>query len=271
MDGLFPQFPYTNFHGQNLDWYIHKVVWLLHEVHRLRKYIDEELQKVRGEVKEALEEWERRLAQIEANISAQLEDLKKQTQEILEDAEKQFKDFIAAQQKILDDFKDWIEANNYKIKAYVDFEIQKLKDLINAPIEGPVFNYFRQETTPIQLALYDYYNHLRVHAYTAKWFDAAGMTAQELDNLDKTALNWDIEGKHIIKDYRKWWPWWAFSPYTGLRETTENLIYQLFQYHGVGLTTEMWDDLGYTAGTFDNSGYNAFQLDWTNAPMALGN
>lgn len=267
--GLFPEWPYTNFHEQNLEWYIHKTGFLLKEVRALKDRLDSALQEISDKVDEKLLEMRHELDQIEADILATLERIQRETEETLADARKEFADFIARQQAILDQFSKQIEAYNQYIKSYVDTQIQILRDLIESPIEGPVFNYFRQEVTPIQVALEDYYNYLRPHAFRAGWFDRQGITVGEWDGLGKTALEWDLEGEHIIRNFKRQWPWLAYDPWTGLKVPMAELIYRLTEYHGVGLTTGQWDAMTYTAGEFDAAGYQAFTLDWSNAPLEL--
>lgn len=269
MDGLFPGMPWTNFHGQNIQWYLYKTAWLLNNVGNIREEVLAEIEKAKGEIADSLKAYEEKFSAMENEIKEQLASLMSETKDTISEALKRFDDFLAEQDKILGDFQAWVESSNLSLKAYVNYEIRRLEDLINTPIEGPVFNYFRQKMTSIQEALLDYYQYLRDHAYTTGFFDNSGITAGEFDSLGKTALEWDLEGKHIISKFKKLGPHWAYSAYTGLKVPVPELIYQLFQYHGVGLTTGQWDAMDYTAGQFDAAGYTAYQLDWTNTPLAL--
>ena len=267
--GLSEYFPHTNFHEQNQDWYLRKTIWLLKEVSTLKAYVDEQLEAMRDTLDGKILEWQRQLDDLQADITQSLADIIKQTNDTLAEAKADIDALIAEQEKRLDEIMEEIQSQYWQIKAYVDGEINKLKDLINKPIEGPVYNPFRQKITTIQVALYDYYNFLAPHAFTTGWWDTNGLTAGEWDNLEETAIRWDMAGLLIIMEYKKSWPWYSYSPWTGMRVSNSNLIYQLAQYHGVGLTCGQWDTMEYTAGEFDTAQYTAYDLDWTNKPLAL--
>lgn len=267
--GLFEHFPHTNFHEQNLDWYLRKTLYLLQEVQALRQYVDERLEDMQNKLDSRIAKWQEQLDKLESDILKSLEDVISKVNQTLEQSQKDIADLIASQEQRLNEIMAEIQSQYWNIRAYVDSEIARVIDMINKPIEGPVFNVFRQKTDTIQNTLYDYYNFLRAHAFKAGWFDGVGVTAGEFDGLGKTTLEWDMSGFHIINDSRRSWPWFSYSPWTGLRTPNSDLIYQLAEYHGVGLTCGDWDGMDYTCGTFDGKGYTAWMIDWTNQPLEL--
>lgn len=269
---LIPPWPYTDFHSLNLDWWIKKLVETANNLAGIDARVDQKIADSEAKLQATIDEWKKTLDDIQIKLNESLENI----DEAMKNQAKQFQDFIDAQNKKLEEFQAIIEGfegqldNNYWLmKSYVDMQIAILRELINKPIEGPVYNVFRQKTTSITVALEDYYNYLRDHAFTAAFFDTSGLTAGQFDSLGFTALSWDLNGHNHISDFKKLWPWFMYSPWTGIRTPVSQVVEQLWQYHGVGLTCGVWDNMTWTAGEFDAKQYTAYILDWTNVPLEL--
>ena len=255
---LFEQLPYTNFHDINLE-------WLLRSMRDLQNY-----------VKTTIADFNNRLSAAEATITKEIADRKAadaalQTQitnnynalntKIINLTNKHNEDVFKLRGEIAASYIDSTE--------YTDVEIAKVIAMIKALPSDPVFNYFRQKMCTIQHTLQDYYLWLRDHAYSAGWFDSQGMTCRQLDDLGKTALEWDLDGVKIIKDYQQTWPYQMFDPYNGRKITVVQAVQNLYQLHYTGLKCGEWDSMTYTVGEFDAAGYTAYQIDWTKEPQIL--
>lgn len=251
-------FPYSNFHEINLE-------WLINKMKELECFVKTEMAKQNQKLKELSEKLDKEIADRkngDENLQRQItNNYNALTNRIANLEETHRLDVIVLRNEIS---QAYLTAKNY-----TDNEIEKVKKLINKPIPCPTFNYIRQETVCLQTTLYDYYNFLRPHAFTAGWFDMQGFTADELDSLGQTALQWDMFGEINLRNARKNWPWIVYDHNTGNRVCVAQSLNELWQYHMKGLKCDEWDSMVYTAKEFDNKNYTAHQLDWTITPLEL--
>lgn len=255
---LFEHMPYTNFHDINLEWLL------------------QAMKDLQNEVKTALADFNNRLTAAEAKITKEISDRKAADAQLQTQITNNY-NTLSTRITNLNNKHDEevfklrgeIAASYINSTEYTDAEIAKVIAMIRALPSNPVFNYFRQKMCSIQHTLQDYYLWLRDHAYSAGWFDSQGMTCGQLDGLGKTALEWDLDGVKIIKDYQEKWPYQMFDPYSGRKITTVQAIQNLYQLHYTGLKCGEWDSMTYTAGEFDTAGYTSYQIDWTKDPANL--
>lgn len=158
-----------------------------------------------------------------------------------------------------------IEAEDEILKTYVD---QKITDLIN---EIPdlttvnVFNPVRGEITSIQIAIDDLYSLGRSDALTAYEYDILGISAEDYDDLELTAIQYDQFGRLyleraglIINPYH-----YMVSPFTGELVLLETVINELASLHKDDTLTAMeYDALDLTASYYDALDLSAYDYDW---------
>lgn len=251
-------FPYSNFHEINLE-------WLINKMKELECFVKTEMAKQNQKIKELGEKLDKEIEDrktADAGLQTQItNNYNYLVSRIGTLEEKHRLDMVYV--------RDEMAQNYVTLKNYIDQEIEKVKRLINAPIPCPTFNYIRQKTVCLQTTLFDYYNFLRPHAFTAGWFDAQGFTCAELDSLGQTAIQWDMFGKCNLRNARKNWPWMVYDHHTGQVVPAAQSLNELWQYHMTGLTCGEWDNMSYTCAEFDAAGYTAKQLDWTKDPAEL--
>lgn len=255
---LFEHMPYTNFHDINLE-------WLLKSMRDLQNYVKTEIASINN-----------RLTAAEAKITKEIADRKAADAELQTQIKNNYTNLNTKITNLTNKHNEDIFklrgeiASSYIDSAeYTDAEIAKVIAMIKTLPSSPVFNYFRQKMCTIQHTFQDYYLWLRDHAYRAGWFDSQGMTCGELDDLAKTALDWDLNGVRIIKDFQQTWHYLMPDPYTGKKVTITQAVQNLYQLHYTGLDCGQWDAMTYTAAEFDTAGYTAYQIDWTKEPAKL--
>lgn len=111
-----------------------------------------------------------------------------------------------------------------------------------------VYNLTRGTTTDLVTLVYDVYDATRDRAYTALDFDTANKTATELDGLDETAYNLDVNGFTVIYPMDN-----VINPYTGLHDNINNVLSMLAQAaaDNEALTATDFDALELTADEYE--------------------
>lgn len=143
-------------------------------------------------------------------------------------------------------------AMNAGNKAYTDSEIAKVKDMIEQ-IEIDfnhivVFNPYRGYRTTLQEWIDDNSQSVRFFAITAGEYDTLNLTATKYDNRLLTAYQYDFLFKHIFADIIGA----IINPFTGLRDTVQNVIDWLASLHYSGYTAGVYDGFDMTAEAYDN-------------------
>ena len=113
------------------------------------------------------------------------------------------------------------------------------------------------ETSFVEL-VYDVYDATRDHAYTARTFDAAGLTAAQFDALDETAYVLDTKGHEILYPAGL-----VNNPYTGLKEPIDSVLEQIAQNAAgdYAITATEFDALELTATAYDAYDLSAYMFD----------
>lgn len=222
--------------------------------------LDDKITNVENELDASLQYFDQAmaaaLAEIKAEMQNALDTLNASNAQFQASISQQFLDTTAALQKAIQDGDD---IN----KAYIDFKIAEINCKLKNLDLPTVYNPFKAEVDTIQNTLNSFYEYMRWEAYTAGEFDIAGLTAEQLDSLGWTALQWDLHGKAALKKLWNWSPFKIRSPNTGGFEDYAKLIHQLFSYHQQGLTAGEFDSLDLTAGQFDGFDIAAYPFDWT--------
>ena len=121
-----------------------------------------------------------------------------------------------------------------------------------------VYNLTRGTTTDLVTLIYDVYDATRDKAYTALDFDTANKTATELDALDESAYNLDVNGYVILYPTDM-----VINPYTGLHDNINDVLSMLAQAaaNNEAISASDYDALELTATEYENYNVTAVIYD----------
>ena len=114
------------------------------------------------------------------------------------------------------------------------------------------------ETDLIEL-IYDVYDACRDHAYTAQQFDTAGKTATELDGMNETASNLDVNGYDLLYPVNL-----VINPFTGEYENINPVLEELARV-ALGdnsITAATYDGKEISAEDFEAYNMTAYMYDY---------
>ena len=136
---------------------------------------------------------------------------------------------------------------------------QKIDDMqFNLP---DIMNPVRGFKTSIEKAIDDVYDALRYFALTALQFQGTNLTAQQLDDLQLTSLEWDLYGyNHLYTVQNE-----CINPLTGERASICSILADLALYASTRTWTALiWDGTwDRDADTIDNLDLTAFEFDYS--------
>lgn len=270
---MFNEYPYTDFHELNLDWVLAKV-----------RGFDGELSKLVTEFAEIKDEVDNLLdtvdAEIEAKINAyvpgyvdsQLQPYIAQLNIALAEV-RALKDLIDGWDELLADVRrDFTQAdinikNDYlakinTLRLATEYALQELSDRIdNIAFEYPdILDPTSGLYANIATVIYNVYDVLRYNALTALQFQAAGLTAQELDDLGLTAHEWDLNGYQYLYNQITQ----CINPLTGERASICAILQDLALYASQRTWTALiWDGWDRDATTIDGLDITAFDFDYS--------
>lgn len=164
---------------------------------------------------------------------------------MIEGMDEQTKLYITA--KIIEAVRP-IEKELAKIQVEIDNLQFELPDIMN-PAKG-----YR---TPLYNVIINMWDALRYAGATCRDWCIASKTAGELDGMSKTALEWDLYGKHyLIKRnvYR--------NPMTGLLNNPGTIFQALAEFHRNALTAAEYAALDLTAAEYAAYELTAYEYDF---------
>lgn len=123
-----------------------------------------------------------------------------------------------------------------------------------------IYNLVKGYKTNIAYVIYDVYDACRYMAYTAAQYANAGLTAQEFDDLQREALDLDLNGYLILYPPKQ-----CLNPLTGVRADICTILQDLALFASVRTWTAYdWDSIwDQDATTIDGLDITAFNFDYT--------
>ena len=123
-----------------------------------------------------------------------------------------------------------------------------------------IYNLVKGYKTNIAYVIYDVYDACRYMAYTAAQYANAGLTAQEFDDLQREALDLDLNGYLILYPPKQ-----CLNPLTGVRADICTILQDLALFASVRTWTAYdWDSVWLQdATTIDGLDITAFNFDYT--------
>lgn len=240
--GLFEQFPYTNFHNLNLDWILQKYKELIEEVNQINEWVAQH----KIEYQDAI-----------ARLTAVENELYTFEDQIREEFDKLKQEQIDQLNKALEDMQKQLDDTLAEARAEIDEQITMLQNEVRKAITE-LENEFDALSTEIQNEL----NELKVYlnrkiieinnVLTANNTYVFEYVEQRLDDF--------IREFPVLVDFP------VYNPIRGETTNIQQCLYDLydfarfygltaFQYDNLGLTASEYDDLELTATEYDQNAY----------------
>lgn len=291
---MFDKYPYTDFHELNLDWIIATVKQLKVSVEGIELdnvTIHEQLNSIVAQLDNVLgiihDEVARQIQEadipgiVDIAMIPYINTLNDALREVnrLEDEVNNIKIFVDSWDEQLNQLRsdytlaDTVLKNDYQTRdaiIYADL-LEKIAiiqtEIDNLEWELPeVYNLVKGYRTNIVNVIYDVYDAVRYFAYTAIQYTNAGLTASELDGLNKQALDLDVNGYTILYPPKK-----CLNPLTGIPADICAIVQDLALFASERTWTALiWDSTWeQDADTIDALDITAFNFDYTDSAAPI--
>lgn len=247
--------PYTNLHDLNLD-------WILEEVRKLHKRVDELTKQVNSFTNE-LEECRKQMVDLINSTDAKN---RAWTIQLLEEKIKNLENEITKDiATIVQLLSTAITNGDANIKAWVSVELQKMYNLLPRYQETHVINPVSGLQDTLQNTLNDLFSWLRYGGPTALEYAMAQLTADEYAALDITAKQYALYGKWILRRNRRNHNLWHVmpNPWTGEWAPISLVVNELAALHRVnGPTAAEYEAYNLTAHQYLDYYITATEYAW---------
>lgn len=281
------KYPYTDFHELNLDWILKEVKEFDAKLAELVTQFDEikvDFQQIQNDFADIQREFNQILDEVDAKIreslstyvpeyvDAAMDPYVRQLNAALAEVETLKQMVLSWDQQLLQIRLDYEQGDrNVKaeclgaLNAYKFEVLQQIIRLDNRiddlEFQLPdIYNLVKGYKTNIAFVIYDVYDAVRYFAYTAIEFTNAGFTAQDLDDLQIEALDWDVNGYN-----RLYPPQECLNPLTGVRASICSILQDLALFASERTWTALiWDNTwDRDCDTIDGLDLTAFEFDYT--------
>ena len=269
-------YPYTDFHEANLDYLLTKYrefdsrlselvsdfAQVEADFETLSREVNNLLNTMEAEIRRAIEEYlptamAPYINQINAAI-AEIEAMRK----LMAGWEEQLRlirsEYSTADNNLQIDYISRIANLRFEMIQQIIRLDNRIDDL---EFELPeIYNLVKGYKTNIAYVIYDVYDACRYMAYTAAQYANAGLTAQEFDNLQREALDLDLNGYLILYPPKQ-----CLNPLTGVRADICTILQDLALFASVRTWTAYdWDSVWLQdCDTIDALDITAFNFDYT--------
>ena len=277
---MFNKYPYENFHELNLDWVLAKLREFDGKLSTLTVEFDDIkndfdvikrevytlLDTIEAEIRRAITDFvpgyvDSQLAPYMSRLDAALAEIELLRQQMAgwNDQIRQLRgEYTTADDNLKIDYITRISQLRFDMIAQVmrlDDRIDHLQDEL-----PEIYNLVKGYKTNIAYCIYDVYDACRYFAYTAVQYVNAGLTAQELDDLQKEALELDLNGYIILYPPKK-----CLNPLTGERADICAILQDLALFASQRTWTALiWDGTWeQDCDTIDALDITAFNFDYT--------
>lgn len=284
---MFNTYPYTDFHELNADWILKKIKeyglalnQLVNEFAEIKTdfdAIERDFQALQSEVDNLLDTMEaeirRAIAEyVPAYVDAAMDPYITQLNDALAEINNLKDQILGWNNQIALLRSEYQQAdNNLKVdyttqintfKFDMLLEILRLDTRIDNIIDElpEIYNLVKGYKTNIAYVIYDVYDACRYFAYTALQYGNIGLTAQELDDMDREALDIDLNGYVILYPPKQ-----CLNPLTGVRADICAILQDLALFASVRTWTAYdWDSVWLQdCDTIDALDITAFNFDYT--------
>lgn len=236
--GLFEQFPYTNFHNLNLTWILQKYKELVEEVNQINAWVAQH----KIEYQDAIE----RLTRVENELDTFEQQIQDEFDRLKQEQIDQLNQALADMQKQLDD-------TLAEARAEIDAQIQMLQTEVRKAITE-LENEFNALSTEIQNEL----NELKIYLNRKIIEINNALTANNTYVFEYVEQRLD----DFIRDFPVLVDFPVYNPIRGETTNIQQCIYDLYDFaRYYGLTAMQYDNLGLTASEYDAMELTATEYD----------
>lgn len=273
---MFNTYPYTDFHELNADWLLKKMKQLecdysglvsgfeqiAADFEALQHEVNNLLDTMEADIREAINTYlpiamAPYIQELNDGL-AQIEDLRQYMTGWEQELNLIRSEYSTADDALQIDYISRISALRFEMIE----EVLRLDARIDGlEFELPeIYNLVKGYKTNIAFVIYDVYDACRYFAYTALQYSNAGLTAQELDDLERAALELDLNGYVILYPPKQ-----CLNPLTGVRADICTILQDLALFASTRTWTALiWDNTwDQDATTIDALDITAFNFDYT--------